>query len=364
MYDYFIVGCGYAGAVIARKAADDGKKVMIIDRRNTIAGNMYDEKNDAGIFVHKYGPHISVMNRKEVFDFLDRFTEWVPYEHRVNAEIDGVEVPLPFNLHSLETLFPVEKADHLKKLLFEEYGEGESVPILELRKSTNDEIRALADYIFEKVFLHYTVKMWGLSPDEISPSVTGRVPVRLSYDDRHFQHKYQVMPKDGFTNLFANMLKHPNITVRLDQEATKCIRLDFDNKKIYIDGEEFGGRLIYTGALDELMDYKFGVLPYRSLKITVENHNVDYIQNTPVLNWPDTRKETRRTEMKRLVQQVVPGVTTTLVEEPGQYNKDGKEFNEPYYPIIEDECISLYNRYKAALEGFANFYPVGRLADY
>ena len=141
MYDYFVAGCGYAGAVIARKAADDGKKVLVIDRRDTIGGNMYDEKNDVGIYVHKYGPHISVMNKEEVYRFLGRFTEWIPYEHRVNAEIDGREVPLPFNLNSLEALFPEEKAAHLKQLLFAEYGEGENVPILELRKSENSEIR-------------------------------------------------------------------------------------------------------------------------------------------------------------------------------------------------------------------------------
>ena len=151
MYDYLVVGCGYAGAVIARKAAEDGHKVLVVERRNTVAGNMYDEKDEHGILVHKYGPHISVMNKKKVYDFLSQFTEWVPYEHRVNAEIDGKEVPLPFNLTSLEVLFP-EKAAHLKQLLVENYGMEQSVPILELRKSDNEEIRKLAEYIFEKVF--------------------------------------------------------------------------------------------------------------------------------------------------------------------------------------------------------------------
>lgn len=363
MYDYLVVGCGYAGAVIARKAAEDGHKVLVVERRNTVAGNMYDEKDEHGILVHKYGPHISVMNKKKVYDFLSQFTEWVPYEHRVNAEIDGKEVPLPFNLTSLEVLFP-EKAAHLKQLLVENYGMEQSVPILELRKSDNEEIRKLAEYIFEKVFLHYTVKMWGLSPDEISPSVTGRVPVRISYDNRHFQHEYQVMPKYGFTALFNNMLSHENITVCLNTNAKSVLELDYQTNKIYLYGTEFTGKVIYTGALDELMDYEFGVLPYRSLKITIESHKMNYIQNTPVLNWPDSRKQTRRTEMKRLVQQEVEGVTTTLVEEPGEYDKDGVDFNEPYYPIIEDKCIRLYEKYKDKLSKFSDFYPVGRLADY
>lgn len=364
MFNYLVVGCGYAGAVIARLAAEEGNQVLVIDRRKTIAGNMYDEFNDSGILVHKYGPHISVMNEKKVYDFLSRFTEWVPYEHRVNAEIDGKEVPLPINFTSIDCLFEEEKAHYLKKILCDEYGEGNNVPILEMRKSSNLDIREFAAYIFEKVFLHYTEKMWGLSPDEISPTVTGRVPVRLSYDDRHFTHKYQVMPKNGFTKLFFNMLNHENIKVQLETEATEVIKLDLEKKKIYFNDKLFKGKVVYTGALDELMGYEYGVLPYRSLKIVEETYQINYIQNTPVLNWPDTRKETRRTEMKRLTQQEKEGVTTTLVEIPGAYDKSSENFSEPYYPIVEEHCMQMYEKYRKTMNEFPNFCSVGRLADY
>lgn len=359
-----IVGSGYAGAISARILAERGEKVLVLERRPHIAGNMYDEYDENDVLVHRYGPHISVMKNKKTYDFLSRFTEWMPYQHHVNAEIEGKEVPLPFNLNSLNLLFPLEMAKELEKELIEFYGYGASVPILELKKSSSEKIRDLAAYIFEHVFLHYTEKMWGLSPDEINPAVTGRIPVRISHDDRHFLHPIQVMPKNGFTVLFRNMLNHENIEVKLNTAAETCLSLNEKNHLVFFKKEPFEGKVVYTGALDELLNYSYGVLPYRSLEFTFKSYRMEYVQTTSVLNWPDKRNYTRRTEMKRLTQQKIPGVTTVIYEEPGPYEREGKRWNEPCYPINEKKCIALYKKYAEEIARYKQIIPVGRLADY
>ena len=364
MFDYLIVGTGYAGAVSARMLADQGKKILMIEKRPHIAGNMYDEYDEQGILVHRYGPHISVMNTDRVYQFLSRFTQWNAYHHRVNAEIDGVEVPLPINFTSIDYLFPVEKALAIKKTLTEQYGEGANVPILEMKKNSDPMVREFAEFVFEKVFVHYTMKMWDLTPEQIDPSVTARIPVRLSYDNRHFLHKYQVMPKHGFTKLFENMLDHPNIEVRLNTLASSVLKIDEQAGTVEFEGKPFEGKVIYTGALDELFQWDMGVLPFRSLEFEFGSVNKDYIQEPTVLNWPDDRPATRRTEMKRLSGQKKEGVTSTIVEYPGAYVKDAEKFGEPMYPINEPECMAMYEKYKARLNNLPQIIPVGRLADY
>jgi len=363
--DFLVVGTGYAGSVCARILAErSSKSVRMIDRRDHIAGNMYDSYNKDGILVHWYGPHIASMNEQRVFDFLSRFTDWVPYHHRVNAEIDGVEVPLPINLNSIDLLFSVKKALQIKNALIESYGFDSNVPILQMKKSSNPMVSEFADYVFEKVFLHYTMKMWGLRPEEIDPSVTARIPVRVSYDDRHFLQKYQVMPKEGYTKLFQKMLDLPNIEVSLNTPARELLQLDEDTGKITVGGKVFTGVVIYTGALDELFDWNLGELPYRSLQFEFATYAQDYIQESTVLNWPDERPATRRTEMKRLTGQKKKGVTSTIVEYPGAYRRGAERFGEPLYPINNEMCNMLYAKYKKRLAKFPQIIPVGRLADY
>ena len=365
MFDYIVVGAGYAGSVTARRMAEEaGKTVLLIDKRNHIAGNMYDEYDENGILVHRYGPHISVMNETRVYEFLSRFTEWQPYHHHVKAEIDGVEVPLPINYTAIDLLFPIKQALDLKERLTKQYGFGSNVPVLEMLENTDEVVREFAQYVFDKVFLHYTMKMWGLRPEEINPAVTGRIPIRLSYDDRHFLHTYQVMPKDGFTKLFQNMLNHPNITVRLNTSSDDVLRLDEKNHQIYFENKLFEGTLVYTGALDELFGFDYGALPYRSLFFKFETFNKDYVQDSTVLNWPDDRPATRRTEMKRLTGQRKEGITSTIVEYPDAFDRCSDKFSEPLYPIDREDCIKLYRRYLERTKTFPKLILAGRLADY
>lgn len=365
MYDFFIVGAGYAGAVCARRIAEEtGRSILLIDRRPHIAGNMYDSPNEDGILTHWYGPHISVMNEKHAFEFLSRFTDWRSYHHRVNALIDEVEVPLPINFTSIDLLFSVDRAMQIKNALSEEYGFGTNIAILDMRNSSNSLIQEFAEFVFEKVFLHYTMKMWGLRPEEISPSVTGRIPVRLSYDNRHFLHTYQVMPSKGYTEIFKKMLDHPSIDVRLNTAAADLLTLSPKGPDVFLEGDPFAGKIIYTGALDELFQFSEGALPYRSLEYKFITYPKDYVQDTAVLNWPDSRPETRRTEMKRLTGQKKEGITSVIVERPGAYVRGSKEFGEPIYPISSPDCQALYEKYKARLAQYPQITSVGRLAEY
>ena len=365
MYDVIVVGAGYAGCIAARLFAEKKNyKVLLLEKKEHIGGTIYDYINDDGILVHKYGPHISVMQEQKAYDFLSRFTEWIPYHHYVHAMIDSIEVPLPINFTSIDLLFPLEKAIRLKSLLTEAYGFGTNVTVLEMLNNTQQEIHDFAEFVFEKVFLHYTMKMWGLSPTEIDPAVTARIPIRLSYDDRHFQHPFQVMPKHGFTALINNMINHPNISVQLSQNACERISLDEKTKTVLFDNVPFNGTVVYTGALDELFKYEFGVLPYRSLKFEHTTIEKDYIQNCPVLNWPDDRPATRRTEMKRLTQQQLEGKTSVIVEYPGQYKIGDPDFGEPLYPIMKPEYEEIYNNYKEKTKVYKNLILIGRLADY
>lgn len=362
-YDVIIVGSGYAGSIMARKFADINKNVLVLERRGHIGGNMYDEKDKNGILVHKYGPHIACMNEWRTYDFLSKYTDFVPYQHHVNAEIDDIEVPLPFNLNSIDKLFELRKAIRLKGMLIDEFGIDKKVPILELRKSPNKEIRDLAEYIYKKVFVDYTTKMWGKGPEEIDPAITGRVPVHISYDDRHFTQLIQVMPKHGYTEIFKKMLKHKNIKVELNTDALDLI--DLKNGIIYYEGKEFEGLLVYTGAVDELMKLKYGALPYRSLFFEHETFHTDRLQSSTVLNWPDNRPATRRTENKLLVcQPNVPNVTSTITEYPGEYNKNSKKWNEPYYPIIENGNSKKVKKYFKEAQKYKNLVLIGRLAEY
>ena len=363
-YDLLIVGAGFAGAVVARKVAEKGKKVLIVEKRQQIGGNMYEKFEENGVRIHLDGQHIFHTNNEKVFEFLKQFSEFYPYEHKVIGKIDGKLVPIPFNFTSLEMLFEKEKADKIKTILKEHYPELEKISILDLIKHENPLIKEFGEYVFEKVFVHYTAKQWGIPVEEVDKSVINRVPVVLGYDDRYFKDSIQYMPKEGFTKLFENMLNHENIDIVLNKNITEIIELDFENKKVKIEGEIFEKPIIFTGAVDELLNYKYGRLPYRSLDLVFENYHKTYFQPNSVVNYPNEEKFTRITEFKYLTNQEIEGETTILKEYPLKYDANNKKCLDPYYPIINEENIKMYNNYKEEINKFHNIHLVGRLAEY
>jgi UDP-galactopyranose mutase len=347
--DWIVVGAGFTGATFAERMASAGKRVRIVERRAHIAGNAFDASNERGILVHRYGPHIFHTNSVAVWSYLSNFTEWRPYEHRVLGLIEGKLVPIPFNLDSLAALFPPDAAVKIEKTLVGQVGFGKKVPILKLRESDNPDIRDFADYVYRNVFEGYTIKQWQLRPEELSPSVTARVPVSISHDDRYFQDTYQAMPLHGYTAMFRRMLDHPNIEIVLDHDW-----------KHAASGND-RARILFTGAIDEFLDYRFGPLAYRSLRF--EERTLEEVQHQPVgtVNYPNDFQYTRITEQKIITGQ--QAAVTTLITEYPQPHEPGRTI--AYYPIPRDENQLLYAKYaEAAQTEYPHVCFAGRLADY
>ena len=340
-------------------------RVLVLERRHHVGGNAYDRLDGAGVLIHQYGPHIFHTNDRRVFDWLSRFTRWRDYQHRVVADLpDGtggrMTFPVPFNLTSLETAYGPERGRALGDKLMAAYGAERKVTILELRQNADPEIRQVADYVYEHVFVHYTMKQWGQTPEEIDPNTTARVPVFLSRDDRYFQDAYQGMPLEGYTPMFEKMLDHPNITVELGTDALE--RLDLSGEVLKVDGAPFAGPVIYTGQADELFAFRFGPLPYRTLDFRFETLPRDDFQGYGTVNYTVDRDYTRITEFKHLTGQVKPGVTTIVEEYSRSYT--GAPGEIPYYAIINPDNNALYAQYKAEADQFPNLHLLGRLAEY
>lgn len=364
-YDCLVIGAGMAGAVAARELAErGGKRVLVLERRTHVGGNAYDCFDKSGVLIHKYGPHIFHTNHKRVFDYLSRFTAWRNYQHRVVANIPNgegrMEMPVPFNLVSLRTVFPREQAGKLEKKLLDTYGAERKVTILELRQNKDEEIRALADYVYEHVFVRYTMKQWGQKPEEIDSATTARVPVFLSEDCRYFQDEYQGMPLEGYTPMFRRLLDHPDVTVETGVDAAQRVKLT--ESGLLLDGVVFEGIVIYTGAADELFDCRYGRLPYRTLDFTFESYPTDYWQSHGTVNYTMDEDYTRITEFKYLTGQELPGVTTIMKEYSRAYT--GAEGEIPYYAIINEANNNLYARYQAEAAKYRNLHLLGRLAEY
>ncbi len=348
--DWLIVGAGFTGCVLAERIATQlNQRVLIVERRNHIGGNAYDYYDEHGILIHRYGPHIFHTNSKKVWIYLSKFTEWRPYYHRVLAVVDGKKVPVPFNLNSLYILFPQRYAEKLEELLIKSYGFGVKVPILKMRENSEGELRFLADYIYEKIFYGYTLKQWEFKPEELDPSVTSRVPIYISRDDRYFQDAYQAVPKHGYTRMFQQMLQHPNIKILLNTDYREIIE------------EVKFKRMIYTGPIDEYFDFIHGELPYRSLNFDFVHYENDFFQEVAQVNYPNEYAFTRISEFKHITGQCSSG-TTVAYEYPEPFIRG---VNEPYYPIPREEYIERYKLYleeAKKLNGTVIF--VGRLADY
>ena len=361
MFNYIVVGSGFAGSVIAERIANVlSKKVLVIEKRNHIGGNCYDYKNKDGIIVHKYGPHLFHTNYKEVFDYLSNFTDWHIYQHKVLVFIDGKKVPIPFNLNTLYRVFPETLARRIQEKLLSRYSYNSKIPILELRTENDNDLKFLAEYIYERVFLNYTAKQWKMKPEEIDPEVTARVPVFVGTDDRYFNDKYQAVPCEGYTKLFERILSHPNIKLLLNTDFREVMKVDLEDKKIYLFGQEFKGRVIFTGMIDEFFEYKFGELPYCSLDLKFETVDVEYFQEVATVNYPNDYDFTRITEFKH-IHSANTKRTVILKEFPKTYEA-GKDI--PCYPVFTKENQEIYYKYKDLAKGFENLIIVGRLAEY
>jgi UDP-galactopyranose mutase len=348
-FDWIVVGAGFTGSTFAQRMAAAGKRILVIERRAHVGGNAYDEKNEHGILVHRYGPHIFHTNSDAVWKYLSKFTEWRPYEHRVLGLIEGKLVPIPFNLDSLATLFSKGEATEIENALISEYGLDKKVPILKLRESRHSVIRNFSEYVYRNVFEGYTIKQWQLRPEELSPSVTARVPISISRDDRYFQDDHQAMPLDGYTAMFGRMLDHPNIEIALGIDWASSSASASDT------------RVLFTGAIDELLAFRFGPLPYRSLRFEEETLEVAQHQRVGTINYPNDFEYTRITEPKILTGQ--RGRVTTIMKEYPLEHRAGETI--AYYPIPRAENQSLYAKYAAAAKiEFPHVHFAGRLADY
>ena len=340
-YDYIVVGAGFAGAVLAERLATSlGKRVLVVDKRTHIGGNAYDEFNADGILVHPYGPHIFHTASEKVVEYLSRFTEWRPYEHRVLASVDGKLLPIPINLDTINTLYGLDlDAEGMESFLAERAETRE-----EIRTSEDIVVSKVGRELYEKFFRNYTRKQWGMDPSELDSSVAGRIPVRLNRDDRYFSDTFQAMPLEGYTRMFERMLANPKITVMTGTDYREIL------------GEVGYRKMIYTGPIDEFFDFRFGRLPYRSLRFQHETHDQEQLQPVGVLNYPNDHAYTRVTEFKHLTGQEHP--KTSIVYEYPMAEGD------PYYPVPRPENARLYDMYRQLAEATPDVYFCGRLANY
>ena len=341
MFDYLIVGAGFAGSVLAERLARGlNKRVLLVDRRAHIGGNAYDCHDAHGILIHRYGPHIFHTASAEIFTYLSRFTEWRQYQHRVRAWVDGRLVPIPINLDTINTLYGTHFDSAGMKAFLASVAEKRD----QITNSEDVVVNGVGRELYEKFFRGYTRKQWGLDPSELDAQVTARVPLRYNRDDRYFSDAYQAMPARGFTHMFGNMLDHPNIKILLNTDYREVRdEVTFD-------------QVIFTGPVDEYFDFEFGKLPYRCLEFKHETHHRPVFQDAPVINYPNEYAYTRCTEFKYLTGQEHP-LTSIVYEFPGTTG-------DPYYPIPRPDNAALYKKYQARAESTPGVHFVGRLATY
>lgn len=341
MKTILIVGAGFSGATVARELASFGYATTIIDRRPHIAGNAFDEYDEQNLLLHRYGPHIFHTNSERVFQYLSQFTSWRPYEHRVRGVVDGKQYPFPINVDTLNQLYSLN-LDEVGAAEFFEKNRERRDPI---RSSEDVVLNSVGRDLYEKFFLNYTRKQWGMEPSELKAGVAARIPVRTNKDDRYFTDTYQVMPEHGYTKMFERMLDHPNITVALGVDFVEMPNVDsYDH-------------VVYTGPIDTYFKQCYGPLPYRSLRFEHEHlPDVQQFQSVGTVNYPNDHAYTRITEFKHLTGQKASG--TSIVREYPEAQGD------PYYPIPSDANEALFKQYQALGERETNVSFVGRLAEY
>ncbi len=341
-YDFLIVGSGLSGSTLAERLSHKYKKILLIDKRSHLGGNVYDEYDKNNVLIHKYGPHIFHTNSKEVFDYLSNFTEWIKYEHKVVSFVDNKFVPIPVNRNTLNLIFNEHlKTDEETSIYLDKLKKN-----IKIIKSAKDVVLSkIGKELYKKLFEGYTKKQWGINPEKLSPEITKRIPIRINCDDRYFSDLYQYMPKDGYTAMIKKMLSNKKIKILLNTDFR-----NLDKKITY-------KNLIYTGPIDYFFNYKYGKLNYRSIYFEFESYNKNHYQNYPVINYPDEKiNYTRITEFKYLTGQKIN--KTTIVKEYPQSKGD------EYYPILTAEDKKIYEKYKKEALKLKNTYFVGRLAEF
>ncbi|CRX36960.1 / rfbD / putative UDP-galactopyranose mutase /:439595 Forward [Candidatus Hepatoplasma crinochetorum] len=364
-YDYFIFGCGLSGATLANKLINENpnKKILIFELRPQIGGNIYDFKDQNGIIIHKYGPHIFHSSNDKVINFVKSFSKWKEFRHRVNVKIEEEEVPLPINFKSIDILFSLKK-EEIKEALIKEFNGAKNTFIFNLLNSKNNLIKDFGNFIYKNVFENYSTKMWGQNPLNLDKDILKRVPIILSYDDGYFNDKFQAVPDNGYTEFLKKIIDNKNIKVILNTDFNI---LKIINNKTYILNEEIKKPIIYTGMIDKLFNYKFGKLDYRSINFQFETVKVDSFQKRAITNYPADEKMTRITEYKKLSQQNLEklrGITTIGKEYPGKFDENSKEFNIPCYPIYTKKELENHKKYINEAKKINNLYLLGRLAEY
>ncbi len=361
-----IVGTGFSGSILARKIAEEcNRKVVVIEKRSHIGGNMYDEYDEYGILVQRYGPHFITTNKYSIVEYLEKYAEMIPHDVRLLSFVDGNFVQLPFNFRTLQQLVGAKKSETLLAKLREKFYGRDRVPIFELVESDDAEISKYGNLLFEKAYRTYTAKQWGLQPEEIDKSVLERVPMAMSFDARYINKDFQYLPRDGFTALFKNMLNYPNIELRLNTDA--LVHICFDDKKhiITYDGEEVE-LLVFTGNIDELFGLKFGRLPYRSLDICYTYERRKSILPEEIVSYPQALGYTRSTEYKKItygIDQDIP-ISMIATEYPLEYDPNNEKANIPYYPVLTEESQRIYAKYLIEAKKYDNIVLCGRLAEY
>lgn len=361
--DCLVVGCGLSGSVAARYLAEKRNwKILVVEKRNHIGGNMYDYRDANGILVHKYGPHTFHTNDKRLYDYISQYESWTEFHLKCGAVMRGKYTPTPFNFRTIDQFYEAEKAAAIKAAIAKWYGPVTQAPVTEMLQHDEPLIREYAEFLFRNDYQLYTAKQWGISPDQIDPSVLKRVPVEFSYREGYFTDRYQVMPVNGYVRFFDSLLKHPSIEVRLNTDALESLKADPESGRLFWNGSRITCPVIYTGAIDELFRQQFGKLPYRSLRFEWKTLRTDSFQDAPVVAYPEAEGYTRITEYKKLPVQDVKGITTIAVEYPLAYQKELRQ--EAYYPIPGGENQTCYERYRHIAEKIPNLHLCGRLADY